>query len=466
MRQHMNKEIEPLFNSISEVARLVRGITYVANSGRQPITSVVLSSRDASPGSLFIATRGSKVDGHDFIIDAIQRGAIAVLAEQNQAYKCMRQMIGKPCSLVLVPDTLKGLHQLARGYAEKFNAQMIAITGSCGKTTTKEILASILGMRAKTAKTPGNLNSLFGLPLSIFSLNSSCRYGVFELGIDHVGEMDMLSSIVKPDVAVITNICESHLEKFGDTRTLVDEKRKIFTAAVEHAFISENCCYRNYIKKYSPVRVDEYGVNSIKGLESLTNMGLNGWVLKYRGERMHLSCLGWHSLMDCIGSIQIAEELGCTPHQIAEGVSRVVQIPGRSKVYEGEVTVIDDSYNANYESSYAILDVIQRLRWKGRKNLAFGSMKELGSASACSHRLLGQKIGKSGASNVFLYGKEMEEVYDMLKNEAFCGKLFYSDMFEEIQNDVKRTMTEGDLLLLKGSRVMQMERLLPTLLGQ
>ncbi|MGX8679152.1 MAG: UDP-N-acetylmuramoyl-tripeptide--D-alanyl-D-alanine ligase [Sphaerochaetaceae bacterium] len=459
------KNDEVLFASATEIASMAKGVTYINNSSKC-ITSVAISSKDAVQGSLFVALKGAKMDGHDFIGDAIRNGAVAVLANEKQTYKCIRQMVGKPCSLIIVQDTLEGLQSLARNYAAKCNAQMIGITGSCGKTTTKEILASILGMRGTTAKTPGNLNSLYGLPLSLFHLNSKCRYGVFELGVDHVGEMDTLSSIVNPDIAIITNICESHLEKFGSIRNLIDEKRKIFGPQVEKAYISEQCQYKHYIAKGSPVPVTEFGVQSIRGLESVVNMDLNGWVLKYNGVKMHLNCLGWHSLIDCICAIQVADELGCTAKQIAEGVNRVVQIPGRSKVYEGEITVIDDSYNANYESSYAILDAIEKLRWKGRKNLAFGSMKELGSASSVSHRMLGKKIGNSGASNVFLYGKEMEEVYSLLKNESFPGKVFYSEMFEEIQNDVVRTMTEGDLFLLKGSRVMQMERLLPTLLGQ
>lgn len=460
----MNND-EALFKSATEVASMSKGVTYIKN-GNGPITNVVLSSKDAREGSLFIALKGTNVDGHDYIEEAIARGAVAVMAEDGQTFKCIRQMMGRQCSLILVPSTIKGLQELARNHAARCSAQMIGITGSCGKTTTKEILASVLGMKAATAKTPGNLNSLYGLPLSLFNLNSRCRYGVFELGVDHVGEMDTLASIVNPDVSIITNICTSHLEKFGSMRNLVDEKRKIFSSGSERAYISEECRFKRYIVKNSPVAVKEYGHRSIRGLESAVNLGLNGWILKYRGVKMHLSCLGWHSLMDCICAMQVSEDLGCTPSQIADGVNRVMPIPGRSMVYEGDITVIDDSYNANFESSYAILDAVQRLGWKGRKNIAFGSMKELGSDSAAAHRRLGEKIGRSGAGNVFLYGKEMEDVFRLLMREAFPGNVFYSEFFEEIQKDVEDQMCEGDLFLLKGSRVMRMERLLPTLLGR
>lgn len=457
----MNTEI--LFNSASEIAAMAKGVTYLNNSTK-PVTSVVISSKDAVPGSLFVALSGTRADGHDYISDAVSRGAVAVLAEESQTYKCMLQLMGKPCSLILVKDTLKGLQELARSHVSRFNAQIVGITGSCGKTTTKEIIASILSVKAPTAKTPGNFNSLCGLPLSVFGLNRRSRYGVFELGVDHVGEMDTLNSIVNPAVAILTNVCSSHLEKFGSIRALVDEKKKIFTPDLEHAYISEDCHYKNYIIKDAPVAVTQFGVRCTGGLDSVINLGLNGWFLKYRGVKMHLNCMGWHSLLDCICAITVATDMGCTPMQIAEGVAKTEQISGRSKVYNGEITVIDDSYNANYESSYAIIDAVQKIHWKGRKNLALGSMKELGTQSVTAHRKIGEKIGTSGVDNVFLYGKEMEEAYRVLRRGAFRGNLVYSDNFEEIRRDVSEAMRSGDLFLLKGSRAMQMERLLPTLL--
>lgn len=452
-----------LFKSVNQVADMAKGIKYFSRY-QGPVSDVVISSQKATKNSCFVAIKGTNVDGHDYITDAIRRGATVVIADEQMVHKCMKQMITSNCALILVSDTTKALQTLAKNYVSQFSTEMIGVTGSCGKTTTKEILASILGTKATTVKTPGNLNSIYGLPLSMFNLDSSCRYGVFEMGVDHVGEMDILSSIVRPSSAIITNICSSHLEKFASMRNLVDEKKKIFTSGAKDVYISESCSFKNYILKGVGANIHEFGYNCVSGLESVVNLGLRGWIIKYKSEKMHLNCVGWHSLIDCLGAIAVAEQMKCSPKQIADGVSRVSQMPGRSKVYEGSITVIDDTYNANFESSFAILDAIEKLNWNGRKNIAFGSMKELGLASAESHYKLGSKIGKSGASNVFLYGPEMHPVYDLLKGEGFTGNVVYSETYDEVEYNVKKQMTEGDLYLLKGSRVMQMERLLPVLL--
>ena len=426
------------------------------------ISNVQISSSSCSFGSLFVALKGEKTDGHKFIFQAIEKGASSILLDNKHYAEMANRLRNYAIGIIIVNDTLQGLQKLAENYIAQFDMTRIGITGSCGKTTTKEILSSILSEKGYTSSTPGNLNSEVGLALSVFTANSKSQFGIYEMGIDKIGEMDTLNRILKPEVGVLTNIYSSHLEKFGTVNNLVKEKSKIFKSYPSMRFLYEDCNYKNQIirlSKNSDFKL--FGINQLTGLTGFENLGLNGWIINYCNRKIHLKVIGWHSLVDAIAAIKVSRSLGANINDIAQGLEKLDQINGRSRVYKGSRTIIDDSYNASYESGYSILDLVKNLSWNGQKKLVMGSMKELGYKSEESHKKLAKKMAEVGAQKIYLYGEEMKVGYDYLKHVGLKSKVFFTLDFEELEEKIIPDLNLGDLFLLKGSRAMRMERLLP-----
>ena len=426
------------------------------------ISNVQISSSSCSLGSLFVALKGEKTDGHKFIFQAIENGASSILINKKYYVLIANRLRNFSIGVIIVDNTLKALQKLAEKYIAQFNMTRIGITGSCGKTTTKEILSSILSEKGNTSFTPGNFNSEIGLALSVFTANSKTRYGVYEMGIDKIGEMNTLNKILKPEIGVLTNIYGSHLEKFGTINNLVKEKSQIFKEYPTMRFLYEDCNYKNQILRFSNNEdFNLFGINHLTGLTGLKNLGLNGWIITYCNRKIHLKVIGWHSLIDAFAGIKVSRSLGANINDIAQGLEKLDQINGRSRVYKGERTVIDDSYNANYESGSSILDFVKRLSWNGQKKLVMGSMKELGYKSEISHIRLAKKMAEVGAQKIYLFGEEMKVSYDYLKHIGLESKISFTEDFEELEQTIVPDLKLGDLFLLKGSRVMRMERLLP-----
>ena len=260
-----------LFNS-GDAARLCLGKFAGFNN---QIFDVQISSSSCSFGSLFVALKGEKTDGHKFVFQAIEKGASSILIDTKHYDEMANRLRNYAVGIIIVNDTLKGLQKLAENYIAQFNMTRIGITGSCGKTTTKEILSSILQEKGSTAFTPGNLNSEIGLALSVFTANSKTQFGVYEMGVDKIGEMDTLNRILKPEVGVLTNVYSSHLEKFGSVRSLVKEKSKIFNKYPSMRFLYEDCNYKGQIIKNSNNSDFKlFGINQLTGLTGFENLGL------------------------------------------------------------------------------------------------------------------------------------------------------------------------------------------------
>ncbi|MDD3942199.1 MAG: UDP-N-acetylmuramoyl-tripeptide--D-alanyl-D-alanine ligase [Sphaerochaetaceae bacterium] len=440
------------------------GGTVLGKQPFPPISSITIDSRKAGKGSLFVALSGEVSDGHDYVTEAFASGASAAMVSSRHAHRIKSRLSSEHHALIVVEDPLAALQQMAASHVASFpDVKRVGITGSCGKTTTKEMVASILGAAGKTARTPGNFNSEIGLPISVFEIDGETEYGVFEMGVDHVGEMDRMLDIWRPQVAVITNIGLSHVGKMGSMQVIAKEKSKLFHQDIESAFIAENSAWTSYIRKLRSVDVHTFGRLGTEGVSSIESLGIHGWKLVYRGADIHLRAVGTHNLMDALAAISVSQSFGLEPELVREGLEGFASVPGRSRITDGSVTVIEDWYNASVDSTTTILDYMGTLPWSGRKLAVLGSMKELGAATDSAHRQVARKLLSCDLDEIYLYGKEMESAFSELKKLGFDRNVFFTDDYDALQDRMAAQTRKGDLVLLKGSRAMAMERLVPAL---
>ncbi len=426
-------------------------------NGEQRIHDVQIDSRQCSAGSLFFALSGERTDGFAYIESASKLGAAAVVVPSERAAEALHLTT---CAVLASDNVLASLHALARSYVSMIpQLTTIGITGSCGKSTTKEAVACITSKLGPTAKTPGNLNSEFGLPLSIFSLDKHSRYGVFEMGIDHVGEMDRMVGILTPSVALLTNIGISHLEKMGSQSIIAREKAKIFHPGLEAGFISRSCNYLPQIQKQAGRQLGRYDISDVQAVD----LGLDGWLVTYAGQTFKINAMGRHMLEDVVGAIHVGTYLGASASQIAQALDGFSSMQGRSTVHRSDITIIDDSYNASLDSTRSILTYIQNLTWAGQKKVVLGPMKELGRQSRSAHRAIATLISESSFDRAYLYGQEMAEAASQLRRQGYGKQVSFTENFEELERNVESQKNHGDLFLLKASRSVGMERLIPSL---
>ncbi|MCH3916424.1 MAG: UDP-N-acetylmuramoyl-tripeptide--D-alanyl-D-alanine ligase [Spirochaetia bacterium] len=426
------------------------------------ILGIGIDTRVDLQDKLFVALRGSRVNGHLFLDEALAKGASALLVDgEHIAYAC--ELANKWNAGVLVcDDTLRTLQTLSAAYIAQFpDITYVGITGSCGKSTTKQALAAILSAKGNVAMTPGNLNSEIGLPLSLLQVDSSTDYGVFEMAVDHKGEMDRHLSMLPPSYAIVTNISYAHAGKLGSQRNIAKEKSKIYHADLIAGYVSRDCNLRPLLQHRSPVRLKSFSKDDL----DVTYLGLDGCSLSFGKEKVRLPLIAPYQMEDVSAAVAVARDMGISDEQLCDGLRFFHPLPGRGTVSAGPITVIEDCYNASPSSTAGILGYLGNLKWGGRKKAVLGSMTELGKYSKPAHRKIGRLLASLGLDTIFLFGSNMEAAYAFLKESRYPGKLFFSDDFGKLSYAVEADMHCGDLFLLKGSRVMEMERLIPLLKG-
>ncbi len=445
--------------TVDEAAAMMGG-TLITEGKEKNIYSVFIDSRKVEKGGLFFALKGEKTDGHNFVENAVNNGAACVVIDKNH---CLISGFSKDpgFSIIAVDNTLKALQTLAKNYRNKFkDISIIGITGSSGKTTTKELLAAILDKVAPTVMNEGNLNSETGLPLSLFNIRDNHKYGVFELGINHTGEMDVLSDILRPDYAILTNVGTAHIGLLGSKEKIAEEKMKIFHTHknLKKGIVYEKDDFAEVIKEKYKDKIEYFGFESQKDYFSYEDNGLEGNIIFLEKEKIIFSLIGRHNLLNAAAVIKMAKILNISDSKIKKGVEKVASFFGRGEVFSGNITIIFDGYNSNKESVKAIVDFISTLSWHGRKIILLGSILELGDKSEEIHSSIIDYAIKNSDASLFLYGKEFEKSY---KNRVKTGKfIFCSSDFEEMKDALLAYIKEGDLIVLKGSRGMALERFL------
>lgn len=350
----------------------------------------------------------------------------------------------------------------------------VAVTGSNGKTTTKELIASVLAQKDSTFKTKGNFNSEIGVPLSVFEVSEEHVFGVFELAMNHVGEMQVLSDIVRPDLAVITNIGTAHIGLVGSQAAIAEEKRQVFSRfdGSQEAVLYEAEPYRAKLEAGLAGRAVSFGPETTPGYEGFDLQGVDGTILRWRGRRIRLPLAGEHNVRNALAAVTVGLQLGCTDQQIQDGLESARPEFGRGEIIRGPITVVHDSYNANADSMSAAIRLIAQTPVEtGRKILVLGAMYELGSYAEAHHESVAASAASSGADFVFLFGDEFEPAAQTKTTSGELDgenaqQLFWTDDINVLSSMLSETVREGDLVLLKGSRGTRLERLLPLLTGR
>ncbi|MPL59033.1 UDP-N-acetylmuramoyl-tripeptide--D-alanyl-D-alanine ligase [bioreactor metagenome] len=435
-----------------------------------PIRAVVVDSRKADSDSLFVALPGERADGHDFMEDALGRGAKVVLAAVAQKEKALRAFASSAvpdACLILADSPLRGLQALAREHRRRLKGLVrIGVTGSSGKTTTKECIAAALRPSypsGAVAMNKGNLNSDIGLSLSMFDLDETHVLGVFEMGMNRRGEMKELAAIYEPDIVVVTNIGSAHIGMIGSREGIAAEKKMVFSRfdGGQTAFVWDEDPFKDFLARGVPGRFVEFGTKSGKDFEGAESLGLRGWAIRWKARRFVFPLPGRHNLLNGLAALALAAELHMDPSLTAKGLSSVRPLFGRSELLTGRVELLKDCYNANPDSMAAAIDLCDSVQTKGRRLYVLGSMRELGAESLASHKALGRKAAESKADVLFFFGEEAEASYETAKQlrapaEESC---FHTTAMDELYRLVTTQLRDGDLLLLKASRGLALELL-------
>jgi UDP-N-acetylmuramoyl-tripeptide--D-alanyl-D-alanine ligase len=433
---------------------------------RGGISSVHIDSRETAPGGLFVALGGAVQDGHAYVEAAFKAGAAAALvSEAGIAAWGLLETARKAGKILFeVSNTLEALQALAGAYLETFPRLLkIGITGSAGKTTTKEIAAAMIGREKSVVMNPGNLNSETGLPLAVFGVRSHHEVGIFEMGMNRKGEIGELAGVLKPHIALITNIGSAHIGILGTKEAIALEKKQIFSRLSGDgiALIPDDEPFKELLARDLKGTVRFYGRERCGELGEVRDLGLEGAEIVWDGVPVRFGLAGKHNLKNALAAASIAEAIPLKAASIRSGLESVKPLFGRSEIIRGDLTVIRDCYNSSPESAAQAVALCDGLSWPGRRVYVIGSMLELGDASRAAHAELGRVLTVSRADRIFLFGAETAATRDAIEEAGgnAPGRLVHTNDMEELSRLVAELVRPGDLVLLKGSRGCALERL-------
>jgi len=466
-----------------DIAHVVRALT----GGDLPdsicvLSGAVVDSRRAQMGSLFVALAGEHADGHTFVTDAFARGASVALIDRPVAGDHSTVDLRQPMDLasvelapplcLLVEDTLLALQKLAAYWRKRFTPRVVGITGSVGKTTTKEVVHAVLASRYQTLKSAGNLNNEIGLPLTLLQLTPACERVVLEMGMYARGEIATLAAIGQPQVGVVTNVGPVHLERLGTIQAIADAKAELVQALPPSpegvAILNQDDPLVRAMAERTLARVLTYGLNTQADLwaDQVVSSGLGGihFALHYGGETVSVRAplLGRHSVHTALRAAAVGLAEGLDWSDIVSGLTsethqlRLVAVPG-----PGDSLLLDDTYNASPASSIAALNLLAEL--DGRRVAVLGDMLELGSATEAGHR----QVGRRAAEVVDLL-ITVGQLAEIMANEALAFGLSPDQVvvLPDVQRAVDRLPTlirPHDMVLIKGSRGIRLDRLVDCL---
>ncbi|MFH0798903.1 MAG: UDP-N-acetylmuramoyl-tripeptide--D-alanyl-D-alanine ligase [Pseudomonadota bacterium] len=447
--------------TLGEIAKATGGMVH--GDPALKCSGVCIDTRKLAKGELFAAIRGAHFDGHDFLGDAHAAGAAALLAGCGVK-------IPKGAAAVEVQDTVKAMGDIASWWRGRFAVPCVAITGSNGKSTTKEMTSSVAGVLGPVLKTEGNFNNLIGLPLTIFRWNDSSRVAILEMGMNAPGEIRRLTQIARPDVGLITNITAAHLEKLGSVEAVAEAKGELFEAMGESGIAvvnGEDRWAKEMAAKHRGKKI-VFGMQNGSDvqflhmdMEGLDSMDLSIAVMG-KEYRLALPVPGAHNVMNALAAVAAGLALGIDPAKAVErieGFRPMAMRMERIQLANG-VRVVNDSYNANPESMRAAFRTVGSAKRAGRFIAALGDMLELGEASSELHKQVGEAAASMGVERLYVMGDFASDT----ASGAISGGLDDSDIVVcdggtgQVARLLEEEVRAGDVLLVKGSRGMKMER--------
>ena len=428
----------------------------------QEIQGVAIDSRKIKPGYLFVPIKGAKVDGHTFIPQVMENGALVTLAEHP--------LEDGPHPYILVDSCEQALKDIAAFYRNALDIKVVGITGSVGKTSTKETIASVLSQKYNVLKTEGNFNNEIGLPLTIFNIREEHKVAVLEMGIDHFGEMHRLASISQPDICVITNIGLAHMENLGSRDGILKAKTEVFDHLKPNACVilngdDDKLCTVSSVQGKSPVF---FGLSPERNAyaDEIENLGLRGTNctlhLSAGSIRVHIPVPGEHMIYNALAAACTGLALGLTPEEIKSGIESLKTISGRTNLIETDsLLIIDDCYNANPISMKSSLDVLATA--SGRKVAIMGDMFELGPNECELHYITGSYAAEKQIDIICCIGELSRHAYSGAKAHATQSVVLYFETRQEFLEKIQNVIQKGDTILVKASHSMEFPEIVSAL---
>lgn len=439
------------------------------------VTGVSIDTRTIKPGELFFALPGERVDGHAFVAQALEAGAAGAVVQQGVEIRSAQDLAGKinPAPVLQVPDVLKALQDLAAWYRKQFSIPVIGITGSTGKTTTKDLLAAVLGFRFNTLKTSGNYNNELGVPLTLLQLTDKHQAAVVEMGMRGLGQIAALSQIAAPNLGVITNIGHTHQELLGTQENIALAKGELLESLPANgwAVLNADDPWQVFLGQRCGVRAFYYGLQStIAGIYA-TDLRSEGSGSRFKvhlpqtaGE-VWLPVPGQHNVVNALAALSAGWLLGMQLEEMAEGLAKAQLSAMRLAINPGieATTIINDVYNANPDSMLAALNVLSDTAGS-RRIAVLGEMYELGDYTETGHRQVGAAAARLGVSCLLSVGKLAEHIAQGAR-EAGMPKALVATVPDNQQaiRLLEAYLQPGDVVLVKGSRGMHMEEIVSAL---
>lgn len=443
---------------LQDIVKAIGGKLLVEGKQRD-FSRVVIDSRKVNKGDIFFAIKGENFDAHKFVDNVLENGAGLVIVHKEEEYKSFSE----DSSIVLVEDTKKALLDLASFYIDTLDIKVVGITGSTGKTSTKDLIAAALSEKYKVFKTKGNFNNDIGMPLMILELNKDYEVAILEMGMSNLGEIETLARVAKPDIAVITNIGTSHMENLKTRDNILKAKLEITTLFNENNVLivnGENDKLHDLeSNNYKIVKIGTESDYNFKGCRIIINKDNIEFSVKENGRAIDQTIFvpvpGKHNVLNSLLAVAVARYLGVSYEEIAEGIKNLEATSMRLDVIKHEgYTIINDAYNASPDSMIAALEVLKT--YEGRKIAVLGTMKELGEESPKAHEEVAKYAKDSKVDMLITLGEFNSDFEAGFGSENF--KAF--DSIEDIVHYLKQNLKDGDVLLVKASRSMKFENII------
>ncbi len=458
--------------TMAELAQICGGMLCCVGgeiNRNMPFRYVCTDSREAAEGSLFVALGGERVDGHDYIAAAVSSGNECVLCER------IPEIGDRKYVAVVVDDSLKAVGELAKAYDRRLNHRKVAITGSVGKTTTKEFVAAVLAEGFRVHKTEGNYNSTLGMPLSLLALQNDTEVSVLEMGMSNLGEIEYMSKIAEPDIAIVTNIGTSHMEYLGSRENICHAKMEIVKGLKTGGTLllnGDEPMLRAYLTPgVQPIFVGIDSPADFQAVNIRQGLGRTVFDLCYHDKTVRnvvIPTMGRHNVYAALFAYAVGVRMNLDDQTIINGLNHYRPVGMRQNVYNiGEITVIEDCYNASPESMRAAINVLQTLAGQkkaGRMAAVLGNMYELGEDSDRFHEEIGMYFAQMGGSMLYTFGESAEQI----AGGAILGGMLPENIYRnqntrapEISGEMLlHSLRAGDVLLVKASRGAAAERIL------
>ena len=456
--------------SFGTLARLCGGEFYPGIPGRMAVESLCTDSREADAETAFVALRGEHVDGHDFIGAALARGCRLVICEHRT-----EELAASDASAIVVNDSELALSKLANGYRQYLSCKTVGVTGSVGKTTTKDLIASVLSMKTETFSTPGNHNSLVGMPLSMLEIPPRSQWSVLEMGMSEFGEIERLSITAEPQIAVITNIGSSHMESLGSRENICRAKLEILCGLRTGGTLLlsgdepllEKVGGKSYRTLYVSILREnaDFFAKNIRVEPNLTYFD----IVWSGGEAKDLCIriMGRHNVYAALYAFAVGILAGIDEDAIRRGLYAYQPRGMRQHIYPfRDITIVEDCYNASPESMIAAVDVLgEYSRRTGSRSIAvLGTMLDLGSDSPALHRKVGEHLPKKKIDRLFTLGQEADQIaVGALQKGMTNGQIEMNSCADDAEKTAQALLSElkkGDVVLFKASRAIGMERVI------